>query len=40
VKLDNDFGYSPKTVYDTLKRYYEEDTLKNREKASYTPIIS
>ena len=40
VKLANDFGYSRKTIYNTLKRYYKEDTLKNREKASRTPIIS
>ena len=40
VKLANDFGCSYKTIYNTLKRYHEEDTLENREKAGRTPIIS
>lgn len=40
VKLANDFGCSRKTIDNTLKRYHEEDTLENREKAGRTPIIS
>ena len=40
MKLANDFGCSRKTIYDTLKRYYEEDTLQNCENSGRPVIIS
>jgi predicted regulator of amino acid metabolism with ACT domain len=40
VKLANDFGCSRRIIYNTLKRYLEDDALENREKSGRPVIIS
>jgi transposase len=40
VQLANDFGYTRKTIFNTLKRYSEGEKLENREKSGRPPIIS
>jgi transposase len=40
VQLANDFGCSRRTIYNTLKRYSEDEKLENREKGGRPAIIS
>ncbi|KAJ5131024.1 transcriptional regulator family: Helix-turn-helix and Homeodomain-like HTH [Penicillium bovifimosum] len=39
VKIANDFGCTRKTVYNTLKRYHDENSLENREKTGRPPKL-
>ena len=40
VQLANDFSYTRKTIFNTIKRYSEDKKLENREKSSRPPILT